>query len=508
MKKFWFLGTVIIILALVLAACTPTVDSGAEYDGHVDTDENNVCDACSRPMRIALDLFSVNDLHGKFADSDSQPGVDELTTYLLRQDAEKTVILSTGDMWQGKSESNLTKGAIVTEWMNAIGCVSMTMGNHEYDWGSEAIYANADLADFPFLACNVYDVESNSLVDYCQPSVMVERSGLSIGIIGAIGDCYSSISADLVTDIYFKTGSALTALVKAEAQKLRAQGADLIVYSLHDGYESSRGGTGNITDNNLAPYYDIALSDYVDVVFEGHTHQHYSLKDSRGIYHVQGGGDNEGIAHATVVYNHQEVILQKGGVTVRGDYVSTSRYTNSTDHAIVSQLLDKYAEQIAPAMELLGNNTAYRNSSEMRQDIAMLYLQAGLARWGEEYSIVLGGGYLSARDPYDLETGSVYYGTLMDIFPFDNRLALCSILGSDLKSNFLSGDRFNYYVWLSDYGKGISTAIVDSETYYIVVDTYSSSYAPNRLTVVEYYDENVYARDLLADYIRSGGYSK
>ena len=96
----------------------------------------------------------------------------------------------------------------------------------------------------------------------------------------------------------------------------------------------------------------------------------------------------------------------------------------------------------------------------------------------------------------------------MDIFPFDNRLALCSILGSDLKSNFLSGDRFNYYVWLSDYGKGISTAIVDSETYYIVVDTYSSSYAPNRLTVVEYYDENVYARDLLADYIRSGGYSK
>ena len=40
-----------------------------------------------------------------------------------------------------------------------------------------------------------------------------------------------------------------------------------------------------------------------------------------------------------------------------------------------------------------------------------------------------------------------------------------------------------------------------------MVDTYTAYYAPNGLTVVEvYHDAEYYARDLLADYIREGGF--
>ena len=38
-----------------------------------------------------------------------------------------------------------------------------------------------------------------------------------------------------------------------------------------------------------------------------------------------------------------------------------------------------------------------------------------------------------------------------------------------------------------------------------MVDTYTSTYAPNRLTEIARYTDGVYARDLLADYIREGG---
>jgi len=34
------------------------------------------------------------------------------------------------------------------------------------------------------------------------------------------------------------------------------------------------------------------------------------------------------------------------------------------------------------------------------------------------------------------------------------------------------------------------------------VDTYSAYYASNKLTVIELYDEDVYARDLLAEYFK------
>lgn len=45
------------------------------------------------------------------------------------------LLLLTGDMWQGSSESHLTRGFIITEWMNDLDFTAMTVGGHEFDWG-------------------------------------------------------------------------------------------------------------------------------------------------------------------------------------------------------------------------------------------------------------------------------------------------------------------------------------------------------------------------------------
>jgi 2',3'-cyclic-nucleotide 2'-phosphodiesterase/3'-nucleotidase len=456
------------------------------------------------PLAITFDFFSVNDLHGKFKDTDVQPGVDELTTYLKQAKAENpnTLFLSAGDIWQGAPESNLTKGQILTEWMNDVGFTAMTLGNHEYDWGEEYIEANAELAEFPFLAINVYDVATNQLVDYCQPSVMVQQNGINIGIIGAIGDCYSSISSDKVEDVYFKTGSQLTALVKAESTRLRNEGADFIIYALHDGYGSS--GSSSITDSELSSYYDISLSDgYVDLVFEGHTHKSYILQDSKGVYHLQGGGDNDGISHAQVKINW----WNDYATVTHVQFIDTDLYDNMDDDTIVNELLEKYAEQIAIANKKLGYNSAYRSSNVLRQTVADLYLQAGVEKWGNQYNIVLGGGFLSVRDPYTLSRGEVLYGDLQNIFPFDNPLVLCSISGYYLKSKFINTTNKNYFTSYSTYGNSIKNSIVNGNTYYVIVDTYTSQYTSNHLTEVARYDETTYARDLLATYIEKGGFN-
>lgn len=475
---------------------------------HVDADNNGKCDSCQTTVTVTFDIFGLNDLHGKFVDTDTQPGVDELTTYLkeARSANENTILLSAGDMWQGSSESNLTKGKIITEWMNDLDFTSMALGNHEYDWGEDFIETNSEIAEFPFLAINIYDRNTNALVDYCQPSVMVEKNGAKIGIIGAVGDCYSSISSDKVQGIYFKTDSALTSLVKAESQKLRAEGADFIIYTIHDGYDRSSSSVTTISDSALSSYYDIALSDgYVDLVFEGHTHQRYVLKDSKGVYHLQDGGDNDGISHVDVTINY----ANNSYVVNEAEFVSTSTYSTSySDDPIVNTLMEKYAEDIALAGKVLGKNDVFRDSYELRQIIADLYYRAAMEKWGDEYDIVLGGGYLSARSPYDLSAGTVTYGDLQMIFPFDNPLVLCSISGSNLRSQFFETSNSNYYISYGEYGASVKNNIVASQTYYIVTDTYSSSYGPNGLTEIARYDETTYARDLLADYIEAGGFTK
>ena len=475
-----------------------------DRDAHKDDNDDGKCDDCGISVLISFDFYAINDLHGKFDDSSAQDGVDEMSTFLRNAYTtdENAIFLSSGDMWQGSFESNATHGMIITEWMNDLDFVSMTLGNHEYDWGEEYIEQNANAAEFPFLAINIFEKKTNERVEYCESSVLIERDGMKIGIIGAIGDCYSSISGDKVEDVYFKTGKELTALVKEEAQKLREEGADYIVYSIHDGYGKSIDAEGlSVRDEQISSYYDVSLSDgYVDLVFEGHSHMNYVLVDRHGVYHLQNGGDNRGISHVEIKIN----FVNGNKVITEAEFVKSSEYSGYADDPIVDKLLEKYADVVQKGQEILGKNGTYRDARYICQLVADLYYEVGIERWGKTYDLALGGGFISVRSPKNIGVGDVKYSHLNTILPFDNQLVLCSVKGKDLRSKFFETNNSNYYIAYGAYGEEIRNKIDPNATYYIVTDTYSSSYAYNNLTVVEYYDAGVYARDLVAEYIRAG----
>ena len=480
-------------------------DSNCATGEHLDQDDDQYCDFCNEYVVVVVDFYVFNDLHGKFCDTDTQPGVDEIGTYLEKMSSkdDHIVVMSSGDMWQGTAESNLTHGNIVTEWMNELGFVSMTLGNHEFDWGQEAIRNNLAVAEFPFLAINIYDVKTNTLVDYATPSIMIERGDIKIGIIGAIGDCYSSISSDMVEGITFKVGTDLTNLVKAEAEKLKSEGADLVVYSLHDGYEDSKSGATNVSANALSSYYNAVLSSgYVDLVFEAHTHQSYTLIDNKGVYHLQGGGENQGLSHVEIEVNYAN---GNNNVSEAG-IVKSSTYGNLADHAPTEAIEDKYEDILDFAFSPLGTVSFKQNSNAVADYVAELYLEVGLDRWSD-YDIVLGGGFLKTRSPYDLAAGEVTYADILSLLPFDNRIVLCSVPGHKLKSQFINTSNSSYHIAYSEYGNSVLNRISDNETYYIVVDTYTAYYKYNGLTIVDFYDENVYARDLFAEKVKEGVFS-
>lgn len=462
---------------------------------HLDTNNDGWCDECGIDVVETIDFYTFNDLHGKFENSDDNEGVDELTTYLenRKEIDEHFVLLSAGDMWQGGSASNGTHGRIITDWMNYLEFDAMTLGNHEFDWGQDAIKTNVEMAEFPILAINIYDNATGQRVDYCQPSVMIERGGVKIGIIGAIGDCYSSISSSMTEGINFKVGSALTSLVKAESTRLREEGADIIVYVIHDGTTYS--------SVNVSDYYDLSLSSggYVDVVFGGHTHSYYITTDAYGVVHVQGGGDNsKGMTHIEV-----DVNFANGEVKINvADYVNVSSVQNLPDSPIVQEMLDKYWNEIGWMYEILGYNATIRKSNTIKSTVAKLYYEAGVDKWGDKYDIVLAGGSLNTRDPYDLAAGDVVYGDLQMILPFDNPLYLCKIKGSDLKTKFLNNSSYTTYSTIT------AAQVKDNQYYYIIADSWTAFYDWAKCTTIEIYDEDTYARDLLADYISSGAWSK
>ena len=321
-------------------------------------------------------------------------------------------------MWQGSVESNFTKGNLVTEWMNQMNFVSMTVGNHEYDWGKEYIIQNQQLANFPTLGINVLNRNTNTRVDYLSPSVTFERGGAKIGVIGAIGNCLGSISSSKVKDIYFATGSQLSNLVKAESTRLRnEEKCDFIIYSVH--------GAGNMDSGDS---YDLDLSNdhYVDIVLEGHTHEGYAYQDQAGIYHVQNYAYNESFTQITVDLN-----LRTGSFSVSNPVSydmrnNSSPYRGYAEDATANALFTKYYDYFSFAYEPLGYNDTYRYADELKSKVAELYLEEGVKKWGNQYNLVLGGGYISCRGS-GLANGTVYYSQLAELFPFDNEIVILGV---------------------------------------------------------------------------------
>ena len=278
----------------------------------------------------------------------------------------------------------------------------------------------------------------------------------------------------------------MTELVKAESTKLRNAGADCIVYSLHD---------------DEASYDEVLSRGYVDVVFEGHTHSGYAYADNYGVYHLQGGGENRGITHAELSVN----VLSNRVAATKAERIPSDKYATLPADGLMDTLLEKYADAVNAAFRLLGKNDTLRSSTELCGLAAKLYFETGFERWGEEYDIVLGGGFFQARNPYDLSAGEVRYSDVQSIFPFDNPLVLCEISGYYLKTQFLETTNSNYYIYCGDYGNGIREDIDTNATYYIVVDTYTALYKYNHATEIARYDETTFTRDLIAAYIEDDG---
>jgi hypothetical protein len=115
---------------------------------------------------------------------------------------------------------------------------------------------------------------------------------------------------------------------------------------------------------------------------------------------------------------------------------------------------------------------------------------------------VLAGGFLRTRSPYDLTAGKKTYSDLYSLLPFNNKIVLCSISGKNLKSKFINSTSSDYHIAMSDFGKSLT--INNNTTYYVVVDTYTALYRYNNLTIIAYFDDTTYARDLFAEAIKAG----
>ena len=183
-------------------------------------------------------------------------GLDRLATVIKRVRAErgdKVLLLDGGDTWQGSLGANASRGQDMVDCMALLKPDAMT-GHWEFTYGEARVQELIKGLGFPFLALNVRDTEWNEPV--FEPMKMFERGGVKIAVLGQAFPYTPVANPRWLMPKW--TFGIREEDVRANVEKARKGGAQLVVLLSHNGFD---------VDRKLA-----ARVQGIDVILTGHTH--------------------------------------------------------------------------------------------------------------------------------------------------------------------------------------------------------------------------------------------
>jgi len=392
--------------------------------------ENGVSSSCSvyvkneESQQEIINIVAINDFHGAIEESGNQMGLAKIGTYLKNKGLEKnTLTLSQGDDWQGSIYSNHNRGRLVNDVYAYSRLSARTIGNHDFDWGIEPLVENTktgyDGYVTPVLGANVYDfdfvtktVGSNFQSDIAQKSIIYNlENSLTVGIVGVIGkNQITSITSNFTQTIHFIDH---VQVIKDEATRLREEGCDVVIASVHAGEED---------------VLNQSLGQYVDLVLCGHTHQNsYALEDD--VAFLQFGANGNTIGNVQLVYDTSvKKVISTTYTKITSSNINA--YVSSIDPVIKDLISDYHDRCASEADQIVASNTSgyWSKTAELPNLMCeAIYDQAK----SEGYTIDL--AYCNeARAYISSYKTSWKYEDIYKSFPFDNDIYIVKVYGREL----------------------------------------------------------------------------
>ncbi|MGH6797901.1 MAG: bifunctional 2',3'-cyclic-nucleotide 2'-phosphodiesterase/3'-nucleotidase [Roseiarcus sp.] len=241
----------------------------------------------SRP-RLRLRLLGLTDLHANLYPCDyyrdcpdNSVGLARTASLIAeaRNEAPNCLLFDNGDILQGTPLGDFAAQAIITDptaihpviaAMNTLDYAVATLGNHDFNYGLEALERAYAQARFPVVCCNVRKSDGSP---WFPPSIVIERafvdeSGmprrLTVGVIGVAPPQIAQWDEAHVRGRL--TTIDIVEAARAELSELRS-GVDLVVVLCHSGISRLASTLG---EENAGQ--DLAKLDGVDALFLGHQH--------------------------------------------------------------------------------------------------------------------------------------------------------------------------------------------------------------------------------------------
>ncbi len=374
-----------------------------------------------------LRVLTTSDLHGQLEPrvwdwSQGRPvgGVAALKPWLdslARVCGCTSLRLDAGDEMQGTALSNATLGRGTIDAMNTLGIDAAAIGNHEFDWSVDTLRARMSEAKYPFLSANITNTAGTARPDWATPWTLVTKNGVKIAVIGlTTTETPTSTASRNIQGLAFGDGAQA---IKRYLPEARAA-ADFVIVVAHVGAVCDSG-TGGACHGEILDVARQLDSGSVDLIVAGHTHTRVNtVVHGIPIVEAQSSSRSIGVVDFVRVRGRREVRVQ---------------------------LITPYADQIradVPLTEALGRQQqALRNVTER----VVARLKFPLKRVGDEYSLgrliadaqraagraevaIMNNGGIRA----DLPEGTVTWGQIYQVQPFQNRLLRLTVKGSVLQA--------------------------------------------------------------------------
>jgi 5'-nucleotidase len=439
--------------------------------------------APDQPAPITLSIVATSDLHGAAFAKNGLGGLPLLAGYVnnLRAaraaDLGAVLLIDSGDTFQGNTESNLSEGALVVDAYNAMGYAAEAVGNHDFDFGSldsprarqlpgdprGALKARAAQARYPFLAANLHDAATGRPVKWpnVRPSVLVDAAGLTVGIVGVM--TIEALRLTLAANVQGLRTAPLAPAIAAEASKLRAAGADIVIVASHAGGRCDRfDRPADLSScEPQAEIFEVARSlprGLVQVIAAGHTHGAIAHQ-VEGIAIVQPFSRGQAFSRVDVVFDRAarsvaRIDLFPPRVVCAREHPITGNCVAGTEPGVPATYEGR-AVTPDPAIEQ-AMALALRRVRQLQSTTLGVSIDVPVDRVGDHAS-PLGNLFAdalrnavpgadvavlnnAARGLWaDLPDGPMTFGRLYDIFPFDNRVIQIALSGAELR-RWLTGE--------------------------------------------------------------------
>lgn len=448
------LGRVILLLTFfTIEKCQGFTAKGLMYPGRSDLFE--------------LSVIHINDFHARFLQTgptsgtcneakkeDCIGGIARVSTASrqLLDERPNAIFLNAGDHFQGTLWYYLFKWNVTAEFMNMLPHDAMTIGNHEFDDGIAGLVPFLERIKSPVVVSNINDTNEPTLKGLYENSTIIIKDGRKIGVIGVILSSTNKIARTEKLTFFDEVET-----VNAEAERLKAQGVEIIIVLSHCGLDVDRimaekcpnvdiivgGHTHSFLYSGSQPYSDVPEDEY-----PVHVEQ---KKGNRNVLIVQASAFTRYIGNLTVWFDSRGEVADWEGNPILLDHSIPEDPNMLAALQPWKEEADKLGKTPIGSTKvfLQGSFTCRVGECNLGNLITDSFIDHYVGKddnktyWTRAAISVINSGGIRADISND--PGSITYEDLIIVAPFGNTLDLIELKGSDILKTLEKAVLKSYY---------------------------------------------------------------